>query len=291
MKSRILGCLVLLLFLSTVASAQTTDGLLEVFMVKVKPEKRSEFDAISKKIADANRKNGGDAWLATEVAYGEGNAVNFTSVRTNFADIDRGMEKFMGALGKAYGQAGVMKLFQDFSNCVVSSRTEIRRRRSELSSNMPDPAAFSKLLGESRWVRTLMVRVRPGRAGEYEAQIRTNKTAMEKSSQTPTFVSQAVAGQQGTVFYLTSLRSSLGGFDSAPSLQQALGADGYQKYQKVASDTVLNTETIIYRFLPELSNPPEEVASASPDFWKPKPPPKAKPVTDGSASNQPAKKQ
>lgn len=84
----------------------------------------------------------------------------------------------------------------------------------------------------------------------------------------------------------------MGGFDTGPTLPQALGTDGYQRYQKTVADTVLNTETIIYRFLPELSNPPEEVASASPDFWKPKPPaPKAKPVTDGSASNQSAKKQ
>lgn len=291
MKSRAVGFLVLVLFLGTMMIAQEPTGYLDVFMVKVKPEKRAEFDSICKKIVDPNRKHGGDAWLATEVSYGEGNTVYFISTRSSYADIDRGMEAFMGALNKAYGQAGAMKVFQDFNNCIVSSRSEIRRRRPDLSVNPPkDVGALSKLLGESRWVRTVIVRVRPGRAGDYEAQLRANKAALEKSSQTTTLISQAVAGQQGSVFYITGFRSSLGGFDSGPSLQQALGADGYQKYQKAVADTVLTTETILQRFLPELSNVPEEVASVAPDFWRPKPPPpKAKATTERGSTPQSAK--
>lgn len=285
MKLRAFGIFALLLFLGTVTFAQAPEGYLDVFMVKVKPEKRVEFDSIIKKMVDANRKHGGDTWLAGDVNYGEQNTVYFTSVRSNYADIDRGMGAFMGAINKAYGQAGAMNQFQQFNNCIVSSRGEIRRRRPDLSANPPkDAAALAKILGESRWVRTAIIRVRPGRAGDYVEQLRANKAAIERSYQTPTFISQSVAGQQGTVFYITSLRSSLGGFDSAPNLQQALGAEGYQKYQKTIADTVLTTETIIQRFAPELSNPPEEVASVAPDFWRPKPPaPKAKPATEGAA--------
>ncbi|HEY2932823.1 MAG TPA: hypothetical protein VGK99_13855, partial [Acidobacteriota bacterium] len=65
--------------------------------------------------------------------------------------------------------------------------------------------------------------------------------------------------------------------------RQLLGEDGYQKYLKTVAESVLGTETIVSRFLPELSNAPEEIASAAPAFWNPKPPaPKAKPAADAA---------
>src|SRR5437867_903925 len=117
------------LLLSATAAGQAPEGFLDVLLVKVKPEKRTEFDAIVKKMVDANRKNKGDTWLASEITYGEGNTVNFTSIRANYDGIEKGFVSFMGALSKAYGQAAAGKIFQDFSNCIVSSRSELRRRR------------------------------------------------------------------------------------------------------------------------------------------------------------------
>jgi len=274
---------VALLFTVT-AVAQAPEEYLDVFMVKVKPEKRSAFDAIIKKMADANRRNNGDYWLATEISYGEGSTVYFTSRRQSWGDAEKSFGVFMGALHKALGEAGTSKLFQDFSNCVVSSRSELRRRRWELSLNAPsDPAAMSKMVGDARWVRTTIVRVRPGHAGDYEARLRENKAAMEKSNpQSSLLVSQAVTGQQNTVYYLTSLRSSLASFDTAgTSLREALGEDGYQKYQKTVAESVLGTANIISRFLPELSNFPPDIAAVAPGFWNPKPPaPKPKPAPE-----------
>src|SRR5881409_1199060 len=100
-------CLILgmALLLSVTAAGQAPEGFLDVFLVKVKPEKRAEFDAIVKKLVDANRKNKGDIWLTSEVTYGEGNTVNFTSIRANYDGIEKGFESFMGALNKSYGQA------------------------------------------------------------------------------------------------------------------------------------------------------------------------------------------
>jgi hypothetical protein len=40
---------------------------------------------------------------------------------------------------------------------------------------------------------------------------------------------------------------------------------------------VLGTEIIVGRFLPELSNPPDEVVAADANFWRPKPPVPAAP--------------
>ena len=256
------------------AAAQPQAGFLDVGIVKVRPEKRSDFDAIIKKMVDANRKNNGDTWITSEVLYGEGNTVYYVSQRQNYAEVEKGFDAFMGALAKmAGGPAGVAKMFQDFNNCVLSSRSELRRRRVDLSSNaFGDQAALSKLVGESRWTRTVMVRVRPGHVGDYEQLAQTIRTARDRRPGAPVSVSQSVAGTQGTVFYITTLAKSLSDFDTAPTpLPQLLGQDGYQKYIKTTAESVLGTETIINRFLPELSNPPEAIAAVAPDYWRPKP--------------------
>src|SRR5260370_41540066 len=52
---------------------------LDEYIAKVKPEKRAEFDAISKKMAALNRRNKGDTWITSENMYGENNVVTFVS--------------------------------------------------------------------------------------------------------------------------------------------------------------------------------------------------------------------
>jgi quinol monooxygenase YgiN len=276
--SRKVLCAFALVFLCTTGipaqtPAQQPGGYLDVMIVKVKPERRADFDAIAKKIVDANRRNKGDIWIASEVSYGEGNTIYFTTPRASLGDIEQGMGKFMSAMNKDYGQAGVAKLFQDFNSCLVSSRSEIRRRRPDLSVNLPgDMSALEKMVAESRWLRTIRIELRPGHLTEFEAQMKTNGEALRKADpQGVIAVSQAVAGTPGTVFYVTSYRTSLGGFDGAVSLMQALGPAEYEKYSKTMADTVAGSETIITRFVPELSNPPESFLTASPDFWTPKP--------------------
>src|SRR5258707_12455992 len=95
---------------SGMTMAQDPQTYLDQFVVKVKPEKRAEFDAINKKLAGLNRRNKGDAWLASENMYGEGNVVTFTSVRGGFGDAQKAMELFMGALAKPGGAASPEKM-------------------------------------------------------------------------------------------------------------------------------------------------------------------------------------
>ncbi len=273
MKRKAMWTAVALVLLAALTAGQAQEQYLDVYTVQVKPEKRADFDAISKKIAAANRQNKGDAWLTMETVYGQGDRVTFVSVRQGYGDVEKATGTFYEAMQKAYGKAGTDKMFQDFSQCLVSSRSEFRRRRMDLSSNPPaDPAAMAKLLGQARWLRTTVVHVRPGQVAAYEALLKDVKAAREKASPPQTvLVSQAVAGQEGTVFYVTTLQNSLGGFDTFPSIQQTLGDEGYARFLKANADLVAGTETVINRFLPELSNAPEEVAAIAPDYWTPKP--------------------
>jgi hypothetical protein len=275
MQRKAIWASVVVVLLVAWAAAQVQpaqEDYLDVYIAQVKPEKRADFDAIAKKIAAANRQSNGDAWLTMETVYGTENRLTFISTRHNYAEIEKAHGTFMNALQKTYGKAATDKLFRDLSQCVVKERQEIRLRRWDLSSHAPsDPAAFARIIADARWLRTVTVHVRPGQVANFEALAKEIKAARDKAS--PPFtvlVSQAVAGQEGTVFYITTLQNSLGGFDAIPAFPQMLGEEGYARFLKANAEAVSDTETVINRFLPELSNAPAPVAAAAPDFWIPK---------------------
>jgi hypothetical protein len=272
MLRKVLWALGVVVCLAAPVAVQAQGDYLDVTIVKVKPEKAAEFNVIAKKIADANRRYNGDRWLALETVYGEGDTFTFTSTRQDYSDIDKGSEAFIGALQKAYGKEATDKMLHDLDNCTASLRSELRRRRWDLSRKVPtDPAGYAKLVGESRVLRTTAVHVRPGHIAEFEAMLKETKEAGEKAANTqPQLVSQVVEGSKGTTFYISALRGSLGGFDKNPTAREILGEEGYKKFQQMNAEIVESTESSLMHFSPELSNPPEEVAQVAADFWRPK---------------------
>ncbi len=273
MKQRAMWTAVVVILLAAFAIGQAPDQYLDVFVMQVKPEKRADFDAISKKMVAANRQNKGDEWLAMETVYGPMNRITMTSMRQSYGDTEKGSSAFDAAMQKSMGKPGMDKMFQDFNSCLANSWSELRKRRLDLSSNAPaDGAALAKLLGESRWLRTTVVHVKPGRAPELEALLKEVKAAREKNSPDVTsLVSQTVAGREGTIYYVTTFAKSMADFDSIPPLPKVLGEEGYAHYLKTGAEIVENTETVINHFLPEISNPPADVMAAAPDYWNAKP--------------------
>ena len=255
------------------AAAQLQNDLLDVLTIQVKPDKMAQFDAAGKKIVAANRQHKGSDWVALAQEYGQGYTVRFISTRPSFAAIEEASQAFMGAMNKAYGKAATEQIFRDVDSSVVSSHSEIRRRRWELSANVPaDAAAMARIVGEARWVQTTTVHVRPGQGAKVEEQLRAIKAANENAAAKVTvLVSQAVAGQTGTVFYVTTFRKSLAEIDGAAPLSQLMGEEGFRKFQAVVSESVMATETSISRLRPDWSNPAEPIVAAAPDFWRPKP--------------------
>jgi hypothetical protein len=245
---------------------------LEVYVAKVKPEKAADAEAIARKIADANRRNHGDHVLAMETVYGEGSTYVFVSPRQDYADAEKASATFMTSLAKAFGEQGAQKLLTDWSNCLVNSHTELRHRRPDLSRKMPaDPEAFAKLIGTSRVLRTSVIRVRPGRVAEFEALLKEAKDHGDRNANTqPVLVSQLAEGGSGATFYLSALRSSLGGFDKNPTLKEIVGEENYKRMQKISAEAIESAESAIYRFRPEMSFPPQEIADVAADYWQPK---------------------
>jgi len=269
---RALWALAVVVCLAAPVAVQAQGDYLDVYTVKVKPEKLADFQALSKKWADANRRFNGDRWLALETVYGEGNVYVFTSTRKDYAEVGTIEEAAMLAANKAFGKEAAQKMGQDFSNCLVWSRSELRRRRWDLSRKSPaDADAYAKLIGESRLLRTTAVHIRSGHVPDFEALLKNTKEAGEKNPNTQTvFVSQVVEGSKGATFYISTLRSSFGGFDHNPTTREILGEEGFKKFQQISADTVETAESTLYRFAPDMSNPPEEVAKVAADFWRPK---------------------
>jgi hypothetical protein len=261
------------LLLAAAAAGQTRDNYTDHYIVKVKPDKRAEFDGIARRIAEANARAHGDRWLAYEPIYGEAHTVYFVSARKDLAAIDAGMESFLRALKESIGPR-FESVLHDMDSCIVSARGEIRRRRYDLSSGIPeDPDQYRKRIGEARYIRTTSIRIRPGTESQFEELARTvAKVTMQREPERMVSVTQAVAGQPGTVYYVTDFQAKLGGFEPNPqSLRAALGAEAYGQLEKRVGESVLATETTIAKFLPELSNPPDATVNASAAFWKPEP--------------------
>jgi antibiotic biosynthesis monooxygenase (ABM) superfamily enzyme len=267
-----LWALTVVVCLAAPVAVQAQGDYLDVFVVKVKPEKRADFLALAKKYADANRRFNGDRWLASEAVYGEGNVYQFTSTRKDYAETDQAAEAFMLAANKAFGKEAAQKMNQDFDSCLVWSRSELRRRRWDLSRKAPkDAEAYAKFIGESRLLRTTAVHIHPGHVPDFEALMKEVKETAEKNPDTqPVMVSQVIEGSKGTIFYVSTLRSSMGGFDHNPTTREILGEEGFKKFQQISAEAVEVADSTLFRFNPELSNPPEDVAKVAMDFWRPK---------------------
>jgi hypothetical protein len=270
------------------AQGMATEGYVDDFVVHVKSNCRPQWDNLVKQLVAANHKNGGDNWLAIESVYGEANVVRFASIRASYADVETGQGKFMAALVKSVGEAGMGKLLSGLNACAESAQGVIRRRRSDLSIGLPaDAAGQARVIGNARWERLIMVHVRPGMNARYEAMIKTVNAAISKADpNSSSWISQSVAGDLGSVYYIAQLRPSLAAFDGGKSMREMMGDAAFEAYQKDVSEVVTRTDFSIYQFSGELSNAPDEVAAVAPNFWRPKPPapPKA------PAANPPAKK-
>jgi hypothetical protein len=274
--------------LPAVSCAQSK--FLDVFACQVRGDQVAQFDALARKVADANRKakDKGDFWISYEDLYGTPGHTYFVSPRANLDEIAQAGQRFMAAL-KEYTGMTPEKFGSDFARMTTDARSELNTRRWDLSYNVPkDPAEMVKLAASVRFIRLVTLSVKPGRTSAVEKQLAGLKEAMENASvKVPAFVSQSFAGSPGVVFRLAGFASSLGEFENRPTAQTVLGENGYEAFSRSAAENFDSVDYRILRVVPEWSNPPKEVADADPAFWRPKPAaaPKPKPAETPKAGS------
>src|SRR5260370_36768701 len=93
-------CLAVCLAVPVAVHAQ--GDYLDVYIVKVKPEKLADFQALTTKWIDANRRFNGDRLIAMETLYGDGNVFRFTSTHQDYAEVDKEYDAAKSAAIKAF---------------------------------------------------------------------------------------------------------------------------------------------------------------------------------------------
>ncbi len=260
-------------FLAISAEAQIAGSYLDYYIVKVKPEKVADFEAIARKIVEANRKHSGDNWVAFDTMYGDDNTVAFVSTRNDLGSIETANQAFMKALKNAYGN-GTEAMLNDFSACITSARGEIRKRRPDLSSNAPaSDEDYARLVGEARYIQTVAVRVKPGHGSAAEEMFKIAKAANDKKNPSiAILISQAIAGNDSGTFYVSHLAPSMASVE-LPQLKELLGDEAYSNFQQIAAESTIGAEATIAKIRPEWSNPPAPIVEVSRDYWTPQPAP------------------
>ena len=177
----------------------------------------------------------------------------------------------------------VDKMMRDLGAWSTSYHSEIRRRRWDLSVNAPTTAAdLYKLVGQSRWIRTLKVDIKPGKNPEYVAGWKLFQAELAKMQPASTvLISESVTGTPA--IFVALYYKNMAEMDSeTTAVQKALASDAYRHLAEATSNSVNQTTWETLKVRPELSNPPEEVINADPAFWKPKPPAPPKPKAEAT---------
>ncbi|MBV8896520.1 MAG: hypothetical protein JO051_08410 [Acidobacteriaceae bacterium] len=198
----------------------------------------------------------------------------------------------MAAITEAYGVGGVKKMMMDFGPCIVSSHGRVRRRDWDLTVNPPkDAAAYDQIIGNARYLMSTVMRVKSGHQDHFMEIARQAKAALEKGGHPWTiFISEPFAGAPENIHYRSVLLHSLADMDSGPDMKKLMGDEQFAGWTKMVGEAMEPEETTIFHILPELSNPPKEIADVAPDFWRPKSmsmaKPKPKPAETAKAGTQ-----
>lgn len=131
-------------------------------------------------------------------------------------------------------------------------------------------------VSEMRYFELETIRMRPGHDKEWEELIGLYQGAAAKMNldEHDIFYEVRYGAPDGTVLIFTP-RKSLGDLDAAmgtgKTFQEALGADGRERWAKLVEETTAADSTELLEFNPEMSYPPDEWVKADPSYWKPKP--------------------
>jgi hypothetical protein len=275
MKKAWIPVVCLAAYVAGTARAQSLPVYLDLSRSQVRGEKSKEYEDAIHKIIEVNRKYKGDRWIALTTEYGETGTYLFSSSRDSMAAIETGGDAFMKAIKEGMGPLGD-KMMRDLG-AWSTFRSELRRRRWDLSVHPPtDAAGLATLVGQSRWIRTLRLDVRPGWALDYVQSWKGFQHELEKVSPPVTaLVSESVTGTPA--IFVGVYYKSMADMDvEVASVQKALTSTAYLNLSKVTASAVDKSMWEIHRVRPDLSNPPDEVLNADPAFWKPAPPAKPK---------------
>lgn len=185
--------------------------------------------------------------------------------------------------------AELEKITQDtdkkMASVPVSMRSQLDRLEKEapeLHNSMRDMLAVYRPdlsykpgvpIPQMRYMAVTTVRIRPGMEDRYGEYIRTMVNIAREKINADLHVAafQVIAGTPGTTYMMFRPMKSLAEYDQriGPRAREAMTDDQRKNADKMASESIMFSETSIYAMAPSLSYVDKEFAAGDPTFWNP----------------------
>lgn len=281
MTRKLGGLAVALAGLAGLASAQEPvgpPGVLVVRREEIKPGKMGAHDksaaaflAVQNRIAAKARR------LALLPVSGDDNVVVYFEPYADFAAFEAVNREFDQAIATSAAVRAEMDALERAGDVHASQRSAIYRLRADLSFR---PRRMEDV-GRARYFSVTTTRVKPGRGPDYVDWVKALNEAREKANaDIHNSVYQVTTGApMGTFLSIAALRS-LSEIDAtianleatSKAVNTAMGGDeAARKQRMLLADMIAESTNTLYRIEPSISRPPEQLAAADPDFWRPKP--------------------
>jgi hypothetical protein len=243
--------------------------LLRIFREDIKSGKGSAHEKVESAYVRAFVKSGYPGYLALDGMSGTNQAWFLESY-----DSYESMEKAIQLSQKEPLKTTLAQLDAQDGELRSGERGMIATYRKDLSYT-PVPSNLAK----ARFVTINTVRVRPGHIADFAEMRKLVNAAFDKSGNKLRRVVYSVSsGAPAGTYLILSAMDSLKAMDPPPgaiTMPDAFGADNLSRYNKLAADTIISSESTMFSVNPKMSNPPKEFIAADPDFWAPKPKPAA----------------
>jgi quinol monooxygenase YgiN len=216
----------------------------------VKPDRVGDFLAATKEFAEVAKKGGSERYFFLLHSLTGANEYVRVENFTKWAEIDEtGPEPKMKEQA-AQLQSITTRIFQ----CIESSHRIIDEVQSDLS--LPQTGGVQML-------RVLRTRVRPEKANEYMALVKSETLPAAKKAGLKFYtVSQVRYGEPSTEFVSASGLSKWADLDGGLWIQKSMGEEGYQRFLAKLRPLIIESEAEIYSVVFDSSYQPARQPAA-----------------------------
>jgi|ERR1041385_4471363 hypothetical protein len=252
--------------------AQDPPNIVRIIREDIKPGRSAAHEKVEMGYVRAFSKSKYGHYLALETITGPGEAW-FVEPYESYAALENSIriaesQPLKSELDQLDAQDGEMR---------TGGRNMIATYQKAFSYR-PGPAD----MGKARYVSISVLRIRPGRNGDFAERTKLLNEAFEKSKNPQgTAVYSVASGAPAGTFLVFRGMTSLKSMDpdsSRMSMADAFGQENLARFQKLQQEVILSNENILFGINPRMSYPPKEFVTSDPDFWAPKPKTAAKPT-------------
>ena len=224
------------------AQAQQPAGMRRVCEIKVKNGGQFDFEEAQKVISAAYKKAGmpnRSVWRST--LFGEYGVYFVSASSKDYAAFDAGsvLNNVTSAERARY---------------TTLSQNSVQHQHCWMIQAEPSMSIDSGRTEPPKYARLLRTTVRPGKRLEFEDMIKTTVVpALKKGGYKDVAYYRSLMGATTGEYSSLTMFDKWSDLDALPSIEKALGSDGYKQYMVKVANTIDRSETMVIQYVPELS--------------------------------------